>query len=707
MAEQVQAVLERMVAPLKDLRDRGIFSEEEIRAIVNRRRQSEYLLQRRGTARQSDYLRYIEQEILLEKLRKLRKQKVMQEQHEERRRRRLEGLDDSDNDDDGENDDGTSNQGRKNGKGKKKHAYQSSGPGDSHIISHIHFLYQRLLKKFHYPVEVIVNYAAFAREHKSFHVMSRVYAEGLQHHPREEGLWIEAASFEFFGHIAQDNERSETTKLVGSSIQNARVLMQRGLRINGKTSQELWLQYFALEMHYVQKLRGRREILEGAKAKDDASDEDGDEDSEGERGKVTSVSNSMLLPSQIIYKNAIKSIPDNIQFRLRFIETCRQFPQTSELERYIMESVESDFGESVEGWVARISYGEEKLRRRIAKGKGGGGQVGFLANADDESGEDEGEDRPRKKARVAAQDPALILLDQALEAVPTAKMYLEGARYLRLRIQRLVGNTDDDEEEEDDVSYLMLQGEDVQTAVQRHVGLLDWLYSKATENGISSTSLTLDQVDFLLSDDEAEKAEKLLCTVSSSSDANAQLYLRWAQLSRELEASGVATSSSPERILRYALEATPIHNRSAYLLILTELMQTLMMQTRSTKRNEELKALLQKLLLLSQGVADNDAVRSIYTGALFNSNYGKSCVGKSSEEISAMKSFFDTCLHFERSIASTDHARNKKDMKNKKKLRLCKLYESAVAFFESIQGGAFRRLVDEYQRGLDDVKYGL
>lgn len=125
----------------------------------------------------------------------------MQEQHEERRRRRLEGLDDGDNDDDGENDDGTSNQGRKNGKGKKKHAYQSSGPGDSHIISHIHFLYQRLLKKFHYPVEVIVNYAAFAREHKSFHVMSRVYAEGLQHHPREEGLWIEAASFEFFGYV--------------------------------------------------------------------------------------------------------------------------------------------------------------------------------------------------------------------------------------------------------------------------------------------------------------------------------------------------------------------------------------------------------------------------------------------------------------------------------------------------------------------------
>lgn len=74
---------------------------------------------------------------------------------------------------------------------KKKHAYQTSGPGDSHILSNIHFLYQRLLKKFHYPMDVILNYAEFAKEHKSFNVMSRVYAEGLQRHPREEGLWIQ------------------------------------------------------------------------------------------------------------------------------------------------------------------------------------------------------------------------------------------------------------------------------------------------------------------------------------------------------------------------------------------------------------------------------------------------------------------------------------------------------------------------------------
>ena len=229
----------------------------------------------------------------------------------------------------------------------KKHAYQTSGPGDSHILSHTHFLYQRTLKKFHYPLDVILNYAQFSKDYKSFHMLSRIYAEGLQHHPREAGLWIEAVSFEYFGYAAQDYENGNkiNSKVVGSSIQNARVLMQRGLRIN-KTSADLWQQYFALELHYVQKLRGRREILELGLNEDGIlpSEEEDDSDEEAQAGKM-----STLLPSQIIFKNAIKAIPDDIQFRLRFVEACRMFPHTKPLEEYIMESVTQDFDKSVEG----------------------------------------------------------------------------------------------------------------------------------------------------------------------------------------------------------------------------------------------------------------------------------------------------------------------------------------------------------------------
>ena len=71
MAEEVQADLDRMVPALNDLQQRGVFTKEEIHAIVDRRRLSEYALRRRRP-RKADYLRYLQQEMDLEKLRKLR-----------------------------------------------------------------------------------------------------------------------------------------------------------------------------------------------------------------------------------------------------------------------------------------------------------------------------------------------------------------------------------------------------------------------------------------------------------------------------------------------------------------------------------------------------------------------------------------------------------------------------------------------------------
>ena len=63
-----------MVHPLRDLLDREIFTKAEIQAIVQRRRESEYLL-RRITARKADFLNYIEDEQALERLRVLRTNK--------------------------------------------------------------------------------------------------------------------------------------------------------------------------------------------------------------------------------------------------------------------------------------------------------------------------------------------------------------------------------------------------------------------------------------------------------------------------------------------------------------------------------------------------------------------------------------------------------------------------------------------------------
>mgnify|MGYP005684569097 FL=1 len=95
MAEQVQAALDQMVEPLRDLMDRHIFTESEIRLIVNRRRESEYLLRRRA-ARKADFIRYIDAEMTLERLRSLRTFKKKRDHRKNQRQKDAITSDDDD-----------------------------------------------------------------------------------------------------------------------------------------------------------------------------------------------------------------------------------------------------------------------------------------------------------------------------------------------------------------------------------------------------------------------------------------------------------------------------------------------------------------------------------------------------------------------------------------------------------------------------------
>ena len=75
--------------------------------------------------------------------------------------------------------------------------------------------------------------------------MFRLSNRALQVHPRNAGLWIMAASWEF--------ETNNNTNA-------ARVLLQRALRVN-KHVKQLWIEYFRMEMLYVSKLNERRKML--------------------------------------------------------------------------------------------------------------------------------------------------------------------------------------------------------------------------------------------------------------------------------------------------------------------------------------------------------------------------------------------------------------------------------------------------------------
>eukprot|EP00520_Triparma_pacifica_P006547 CAMPEP_0118635270 /NCGR_PEP_ID=MMETSP0785-20121206/1988_1 /TAXON_ID=91992 /ORGANISM="Bolidomonas pacifica, Strain CCMP 1866" /LENGTH=469 /DNA_ID=CAMNT_0006526295 /DNA_START=131 /DNA_END=1537 /DNA_ORIENTATION=+ len=275
MAETVQAVMDSMVPALHDFVHLKIFSESEIKALVDRRRNWEYMLIRKET-RKEDWLEYVAFEMNLLKLQTMRKAR------------------------------------------SPAAASSPSSPSQFHIEQHIHFIFTRALRKFKTDVTMWMQYIDFAKKNDSNKRLGRIYAEALQIHPHSELLWLSSAEWEFFSN---------------NNAKSARVVMQRSLRTIPK-SEQLWLQYFNLELHYVQRMRGRREILqlEGGHVE--------------EPGGIAS----------IVYRNAIKSTEGGLEFRLKFLEQCSSFPQTEKLEREIMDSIASDFPNDPEAYIARAKY---------------------------------------------------------------------------------------------------------------------------------------------------------------------------------------------------------------------------------------------------------------------------------------------------------------------------------------------------------------
>ena len=218
MADLVQQQLERMIPELEDLQERGIFSEKEIKNIVSKRRDFEYLLARR-IPRKEDYLRYVAYELSLDKLRKHR---------------------------------------------RKRKQIKNHGVADSAGKKRVHFIYEKAVRKFSGDIELWHTVIDYATKVKAFTVANKRLGEVLRLHPRQVSFWIKAAKF----HFEQDKD-----------ARAARTLLQTGLRTN-KNSSLLWAEYLRLEALFTFQVIKRREVLGvvGDQGKNDevGADERGD-----------------------------------------------------------------------------------------------------------------------------------------------------------------------------------------------------------------------------------------------------------------------------------------------------------------------------------------------------------------------------------------------------------------------------------------------
>lgn len=198
MADTVQYHLENMIPELEDYQKRNIFSEEEVRKIVQKRREFEYAL-KRVPVRKVDCMRYIEYELTLDTVRQARYTEATE-----------------------------------------------FSKYDLAIQQRIHMLFNRYLRKFHGDLSLWVQYIDFCKRAKGGNkVLSKVFARCLQIHPREQAIWIEAAKFEF-----EEN----------GNIDGSRVMLHRALRLN-EQSKELWVEYLRLEFLFIRKMMARRQVL--------------------------------------------------------------------------------------------------------------------------------------------------------------------------------------------------------------------------------------------------------------------------------------------------------------------------------------------------------------------------------------------------------------------------------------------------------------
>ena len=112
-------------------------------------------------------------------------------------------------------------------------------------MQRVHFIFSRALQKFKGDLRLWLQYFDFCEKTGGSKILGKAFASALQFHTFNPALWVKAAKWEWEAN---------------ANVHAARILFQRGLRLNPE-SQLLWLEYFRLELLYLDKMIKRQKIL--------------------------------------------------------------------------------------------------------------------------------------------------------------------------------------------------------------------------------------------------------------------------------------------------------------------------------------------------------------------------------------------------------------------------------------------------------------
>ncbi len=319
----VQQYLERSVHEVKALVETGLFSADEVRALVTQRRNFEYGVKSHG-ATKATWLRYIEYELSVDKLRRMRAQRLRVKRQDSQ---------------------------------------------EANSLRRIHGLFMRMTRRFRGELDLWLQWVQFAKECGSTNVLSRSIGSAVLLFPLVADLWILAADWEF----------SNDCNMVA-----ARSLMLRGIRSNPQST-KLWLEYFRLELMYLAKIRARLDLVKHKEQEDkvvvnidddeaDLDSEDGDsvgqlaldqtarEEPKLDPGMAIPITDSSFFKGAIpvaIFQSATEKFPNDFDFWSSFVPLAKSLDGPAELLLALREALFAQFSHSLEYWQFRLSEANE------------------------------------------------------------------------------------------------------------------------------------------------------------------------------------------------------------------------------------------------------------------------------------------------------------------------------------------------------------
>ncbi|AMD21621.1 HFL235Wp [Eremothecium sinecaudum] len=203
MSTKARYYLEQCIPEVTDLIDKGLFTKNEISTIMSKRTNFEHRLSSRGSSI-SDYIRYIEYEKNVEKLRQKRVKRILQDA-------------------------------------------RTNSVSEWSIQQRIIFIFQRGCNKFPKEVKFWAMFLNHLKSspHVSYKKVQNVYNQLLKLHPSNVDIWISCAKYEYEVH---------------ANYKSCRTVFQTGLRFNPDVP-KLWYEYVKFELNFVTKLLHRRKVM--------------------------------------------------------------------------------------------------------------------------------------------------------------------------------------------------------------------------------------------------------------------------------------------------------------------------------------------------------------------------------------------------------------------------------------------------------------